>query len=226
MRPSSRSGIYRRFGKRLLDVVGASLALLIVLPIMGVIALVIRIRMGAPVCYSERRAGRNARPFVLWKFRTMTNDRDDRGQLLQDHERLTPLGRFLRRTSVDELPEFWHVLRGDMSLVGPRPLPVRYLERYSEGQARRLDVTPGITGLVQVRGRNGLTWDQKFALDVWYVDHQSLWMDLELLFLTVATVLRGDGVSQPGHATMEEFLGSIADAPPDLSPMKIRGSDG
>lgn len=207
--PRGTNGWYPRYGKRLFDIAGAAVALIVAIPIMALAAVAIRVHMGSPVLFSERRAGRGGRPFVLWKFRTMTNAVDGDGRLLPDGERLTPLGVLLRRTSVDELPELWHVLRGDMSLVGPRPLPVRYLERYSVEQFRRLEASPGITGLAQVRGRNGLSWDDKFALDVWYVDHRSLLLDLKLLLATAAVVATGDGISQPGRATMEEFSGSM-----------------
>ena len=196
---------YRRYGKRALDTAIATVVLLIALPLMALVAVAIRVRMGSPVFYSERRAGRGDIPFVLWKFRTMTNDVDGHGRLLPDEKRITPLGRFLRRTSVDELPEVVHVLRGEMSLVGPRPLPVRYLERYSSEQKRRHQVIPGITGLAQVRGRNRLSWQRKFALDVWYIDHRSFCLDLRLLMATVGVVFTGTGVSQAGYATMEEF---------------------
>jgi sugar transferase EpsL len=170
----------------------------------------VRMRLGSPVLFLERRAGRDGHQFLLRKFRTMTNDTDVHGRVLPDEKRLTPLGRFLRRLSVDELPELVHVLRGEMSLVGPRPLPVRYVARYSDEQARRLIATPGITGLAQVRGRNSLSWDEKFALDVWYVDHRGFLLDLRVLLATAAVVVRGHGISQPGHDTMEEFAGSAS----------------
>jgi len=209
-RPAAvRTTRYESWGKRLFDVLIASAALLVVLPVMGLVAIVILARLGAPICFREWRAGKNGRPFVLWKFRTMTNDVDGHGRLLPDQDRLTPLGRFLRRTSIDELPELVNVLRGDMSLVGPRPLPVRYLERYTREQARRHEVRPGLTGLTQIRGRNALSWEQKFALDVQYVDHRSLLLDLKLLAATFIVVLTGKGISHPGHATMEEFSGSL-----------------
>jgi sugar transferase EpsL len=185
----------------------AAVALVAVGPIMAVIAASVWWKMGSPVMFTERRAGRNARPFLMRKFRTMTDAVDARGRPLPDGLRVTPLGRVLRRTSLDEIPELLHVLLGEMSLVGPRPLPTRYVERYSESQARRLAVVPGITGLAQVRGRNGLSWDEKFALDGWYVEHQSFVLDLTLLLATARVVVSGDGVSQPGHATMEEFAG-------------------
>jgi lipopolysaccharide/colanic/teichoic acid biosynthesis glycosyltransferase len=203
-----RSGFYHRFGKRALDVVLASIVLVLVLPLLAIVTVAILWQMGRPVLYREPRAGRGNVPFVLWKFRTMRNEVDGDGRLLPDGDRLTELGRFLRRTSIDELPELLHVVRGHMSLVGPRPLPLRYLSRYSDAQIRRHQATPGITGLAQVRGRNRLSWERKFALDVWYVDHVSLRLDVTLLLATVAAVINGTGVTQPGHATMEEFSGS------------------
>lgn len=204
-RRPARGGSYVPYGKRALDLVLATMALLLVLPVLALASVAVRFWMGSPVLFSEMRAGAGGRPFRLWKFRTMTNAVDAEGCLLPDALRLTPLGRFLRRTSIDELPELLHVVRGDMSLVGPRPLPIRYNGRYSPAQARRLDVPPGVTGLAQVRGRNTLTWHERFALDVWYVDHQSLGLDLRLILITIAVVARGSGISHPGHATMEEF---------------------
>jgi len=206
--PGTRQDRYRRWGKRALDVLVGGAALVILLPLGALIALAILSRMGRPVMFVERRAGLHGRPFALWKFRTMTNETDQHGRLLPDERRLTSFGRVLRRSSLDELPELLHVVRGEMSLVGPRPLPDRYVGRYSRQQARRLEVRPGVTGLAQVRGRNTLPWEEKFALDVWYVDHHALRLDLTLLCATLLVVARGDGVSHPGHATMEEFSGS------------------
>ncbi len=167
-----------------------------------------RVRMGPPVLFRQRRPGRDGRPFVMTKFRTMTDRRGADGELLPDAERLTALGRWLRRTSVDELPELLNVVQGDMSLVGPRPLLMQYLPLYTPEQARRHEVRPGITGWAQVNGRNAVTWDEKFALDVWYVDHRSTRLDVEILAKTVTQVLGGHGVSAPGHATMDPFRGS------------------
>ena len=199
--------LYRRHGKRILDLALTLPALLFLAPAMGLIALAVRLRLGAPVLFRQRRPGLHGEPFTLLKFRTMTGARDAAGNLLPDAERLTSLGRFLRATSLDELPELLNVLRGEMSLVGPRPLLMEYLPRYTPEQARRHDVRPGITGWAQVNGRNALSWEQKFALDVWYVDHVSLGLDLKILVLTPLRVLARQGISQPGHATMEEFLG-------------------
>jgi lipopolysaccharide/colanic/teichoic acid biosynthesis glycosyltransferase len=194
--------------KRAVDVLGASLALVVLSPLLAVVALLVRVRMGTPVLFRQRRPGRNGDPFLMTKFRTMTDRRDASGELLPDADRLTALGRWLRRTSIDELPELLNVVHGDMSLVGPRPLLMEYLPLYSPEQARRHDVRPGITGWAQVNGRNAVTWEEKFALDVWYVDHRSTRLDFEILGKTVTQVFSGHGVSAPGHATMEPFRGS------------------
>jgi lipopolysaccharide/colanic/teichoic acid biosynthesis glycosyltransferase len=193
--------------KRVVDVVGASAALVLLSPLLAVVALLVRARMGTPVLFRQERPGRDGRAFVMTKFRTMTDRRDSEGELLPDAERLTALGRWLRRTSIDELPELLNVVQGDMSLVGPRPLLMEYLPRYSAEQARRHEVRPGITGWAQVNGRNAVTWDEKFALDVWYVEHRSLRLDFEILGKTVSQVFSGHGVSAPGHATMAPFRG-------------------
>ena len=194
--------------KRVTDVVGASLALVVLSPLLAVVALLVRARMGTPVLFRQERPGRDGRPFTMTKFRTMTDRRGPDGELLPDAARLTALGQWLRRTSIDELPELLNVVHGDMSLVGPRPLLMEYLPLYSPEQARRHEVRPGITGWAQVNGRNAVTWDEKFALDVWYVDHRSTKLDFEILGKTVAQVFSGRGVSAPGHATMEPFRGS------------------
>lgn len=194
--------------KRVIDVVGASIGLVLLSPLLAVVALLVRVRMGTPVLFRQQRPGRGGRPFEMTKFRTMTDRRGPDGELLPDAERLTALGKWLRRTSVDELPELLNVVHGDMSLVGPRPLLMEYLPLYTSEQARRHDVRPGITGWAQVNGRNAVTWDEKFALDVWYVDHRSTKLDVEILGKTVSQVFSGHGVSAPGHATMEPFRGS------------------
>jgi sugar transferase EpsL len=196
------------FSKRIFDLLAASLGLLVIAPIVLLVALLVRIFHGAPVLFRQPRPGYKGRPFHIYKFRTMTEARDERGNPLPDSARLTPLGRFLRATSLDEFPAFFNVLRGEMSLVGPRPLLMEYLERYSPEQMRRHDVLPGITGWAQVNGRNALTWEEKFNLDVWYVDHWSFWLDLKILFLTVWKVFKREGISQSGHATAEKFMGS------------------
>ncbi len=194
--------------KRLLDLCLTCFALILLSPLLLLIALLVRIGLGSPILFKQQRPGYLGRPFFIYKFRTMTDERDAQGHLLPDAERLTRLGRFLRSTSLDELPELFNVLRGEMSLVGPRPLLMQYLERYSPEQARRHEVLPGVTGWAQINGRNALSWEDKFRLDVWYVDHWSFWLDIKILFLTLVKVLRREGISQPGHATAEEFMGS------------------
>lgn len=195
------------FAKRLLDVSIALLMLTVTLPLLAVLAVLVLVQFGGPILFRQRRPGLHGKPFILLKFRTMTDAREARGQHLPDAERLTPFGKFLRATSLDELPELFNVLKGEMSLVGPRPLLMQYLERYTSEQARRHEVLPGITGWAQVNGRNALTWEQKFALDVWYVDHRSFWLDVKILALTLWKALRREGISQPGQATAQEFTG-------------------
>ncbi len=206
----ARQSVYARYGKRLFDLAAAGAALLLLSPVIGAVALVVRWKLGRPVLFSQSRPGLHGAPFTLYKFRTMTDGRDAAGNLLPDGERLTRFGRWLRATSLDELPELLNVLRGDMSLVGPRPLLMHYLERYTPAQMRRHEVRPGITGWAQVNGRNALTWEQKFEHDVWYVDHVSLRLDLTILARTVALVALRRGINQPGAATVEEYQG-----PPD-----------
>jgi lipopolysaccharide/colanic/teichoic acid biosynthesis glycosyltransferase len=199
--------LYRTTAKRLLDVIVALVAVICALPLMAAIAVWVRVGVGHPVLFRHRRAGRGGRPFTLLKFRTMTDARDSDGCLLPDGARLTAAGRFLRASSLDELPELINVVRGEMSLVGPRPLLLEYLGRYSPVQARRHEVRPGITGLAQVSGRNALSWDDKFALDVEYVDKVSFLLDMRILAATVGCVLRRDGISPAGRATAPEFMG-------------------
>jgi len=196
--------------KWVLDRLGAAIALLVFSPVILIVAIAIYIRMGGPIFFCQPRPGKNGRVFNFYKFRTMTSDCDADGNLLPDEQRLIPLGQFLRKTSLDELPQLWNVLKGDMSFVGPRPLLVRYLDRYTPEQARRHDVMPGITGWAQVNGRRLLdgNWPEKFRLDVWYVDNWSLSLDLKILFLTVWKVLGQKEISQEGHATGEEFKGN------------------
>ncbi len=198
---------YTRFGKRLFDLTLSLAALLLLCPVLAALALIVRVQLGAPVLFRQTRPGLRGKLFTLYKFRTMTGARDAQGNLLPDAERLTRFGRFLRSTSLDELPELFNVLKGEMSLVGPRPLLTQYLERYTPEQMRRHAVLPGITGWAQVNGRNALSWEQKFALDVWYVDHQSIRLDLKILLLTVWKIIKREGIHQPGQATMQEFLG-------------------
>lgn len=194
--------------KRLFDLLLAALALLaLCLPLLFLVWQVRR-KLGSPVFFRQTRPGLHGRPFEMVKFRTMTDARGPDGQLLQDAVRLTVFGRFLRATSLDELPELWNVIKGDMSLVGPRPLLMEYLPLYSPEQARRHEARPGITGWAQVNGRNALSWEEKFKLDVWYVDHRSLWLDIKILWLTVRKVLVRDGISAEGAATMSKFTGS------------------
>lgn len=180
-------------------------------PVILVLTILVWIFHGRPVLFRQIRPGYQEKPFTVYKFRTMTDRQDDQGNLLPDAERLTALGRFLRSTSLDELPELFNVLRGEMSLVGPRPLLIQYLTRYSPEQARRHHVLPGITGWVQVNGRNALTWEDKFLMDLYYVDNWSLWLDVKILALTAWKVLTREGISQPGHATAEEFMGSTSE---------------
>jgi lipopolysaccharide/colanic/teichoic acid biosynthesis glycosyltransferase len=198
----------QRTAKRLFDVVGASLALVVLSPIMVAVAAIVRIQIGSPIFFRQLRPGRNSEPFEIIKFRTMTDERAADGELLPDEERMVDAGRRLRRWSLDELPELVNVLAGDMSLVGPRPLLMEYLQRYTSEQARRHEVRPGVTGLAQVSGRNDLPWGSRFELDVWYVDNWSLWLDLKILGRTVGQVLTGRGISEQGSATMTPFDGS------------------
>ena len=194
--------------KRAFDIVGSAALLLLGAPLMAVIAIAVRLKLGTPVIFRQERPGIHGRPFTMLKFRTMVDARDEQGGLLPDSTRLTPLGQFLRNTSLDELPELWNVLKGDMSLVGPRPLLMEYLPLYTPFQARRHEVRPGMTGWAQVNGRNALSWERRFELDVHYVDHRSLLFDLRILTQTMLTVLRRQGITQQGHATMEPFRGS------------------
>ncbi len=211
--------MYRRFGKRLFDLAAALSLLLLLLPVLLIVALLVRIYLGREVFFRQERPGLNGRPFMLIKFRTMTDARDGSGHLLPDAERLTPFGKFLRSTSLDELPELINVIRGEMSLVGPRPLLMRYLERYTPEQRRRHDVLPGITGWAQVNGRNTINWETRFAHDLWYVERCSFWLDLRILALTALKVLQRADIAQAGHATVEEFRGS----PRQLSVDELRG---
>lgn len=194
--------------KRLIDFVVALWALSVLWPLMLVIALIIRARMGPPAIFAQERPGYKGRPFTLYKFRTMTLATGADAEIARDAQRLTPLGATLRRWTLDELPQFWNVLKGDISLVGPRPLLMQYLQRYTPEQARRMDVKPGLTGWAQVNGRNAQTWEDRFALDVWYVDHWSLWLDVRIIWRTLVSVIKKEGVAQEGHATMPEFMGS------------------
>lgn len=194
--------------KRVFDIGVALLALLVLAPVYVVLAVLVRIKLGSPVLFTQTRPGLKGEPFTILKFRTMTDAVDAAGNPLPDAERLTPFGAFLRRSSLDELPEFLNVLRGEMSLVGPRPLIMAYLDRYTPEQAKRHLMRPGITGLAQVKGRNALSWEERFALDVWYVENWSFLLDLRILGLTVVKVLRREGITAANHASMPEFMGS------------------
>lgn len=194
--------------KRVFDFSLATIALIIFAPIMLLLMLLVRFKIGSPVFFAQVRPGLNAKPFKIFKFRTMTDARDANGELLSDSERLTRFGNFLRSSSLDELPGLWNVLRGDISLVGPRPLLMQYLVRYTPEQARRHEVRPGVTGWAQVNGRNAISWEDKFLLDVWYVENQSIWLDIKILWLTVWKVIKRSDISAADSATMPEFMGS------------------
>ncbi|HEX9091558.1 MAG TPA: sugar transferase [Anaerolineales bacterium] len=194
--------------KRILDLIIALLGSLVLSPVMLIIAILVWIRYGTPVIFCQERPGYLGRPFRVYKFRTMTNEFDENDVLLPDSQRITRLGKFLRSTSLDELPELFNVIKGEMSIVGPRPLLMQYLPRYSPEQARRHEVLPGITGWAQVNGRNALTWEEKFKLDVWYVDHWSVGLDIKIILISIVKVLRREGINQPGQTTAEEFMGT------------------
>lgn len=200
-------GFYYRSIKRLSDIVISTLAILILFPLLAILCCLVILLLGRPPLFCQQRPGLNGKPFCLIKFRTMTDARDAHGNLLPDADRLTSFGNLLRRTSLDELPGLVNVLKGDMSLVGPRPLLMRYLERYTKKQSRRHEVKPGITGWAQVNGRNALTWEKRFEYDIWYVDHLSFWLDFKIIALTILKILKREGINQPGQATMEEFKG-------------------
>lgn len=195
-------------GKRLFDLLLTIPLLALASPILLVVSVLVRQKHGAPVLFTQQRPGLHGKPFTIYKFRTMTGARDAAGNLLPDADRLTGFGQFLRRTSLDELPELFNVLKGDMSLVGPRPLLMHYLDRYTPEQARRHEAKPGITGWTQINGRNALSWETKFEYDLWYVDHQSLWLDIRILAITIWKVIKREGISEQGEATMSEFTGS------------------
>lgn len=202
----------KAIAKRVFDLIVGGIISLLLFPVFVMVGLLVRRKLGTPVFFRQQRPGLHGQPFMLYKFRTMTDACDTEGRLLPDAERLTAFGRFLRSTSLDELPELFNVLKGEMSLVGPRPLLMKYLPRYTPQQMRRHEVKPGITGWAQVNGRNALSWEQKFAMDVWYVDNYSLGLDMRVLMKTLWVALRREGISQPGVATMQEFMGSGEDA--------------
>lgn len=197
-----------RYIKRFFDIFSSLLAIILLSPILLITAVTVRIKLGSPVLFKQERPGKDEKIFVLKKFRTMTDERDENGELLPDEERLTKFGRFLRSTSIDELPELFNILKGDMSVIGPRPLLVRYLPRYNEYQHRRHEVRPGLSGWAQVNGRNTVSWEEKFRMDVEYVDNYSLLFDIKILFLTIVNVLKHEGISSETSATMEEFMGN------------------
>ena len=191
--------------KRFFDLVAAGFLMVSLLPFLIMIAVFVRLKIGSPFLFKQVRPGKNGKPFTIYKFRTMTDERDKDGILLPDRERMTFLGRFLRKTSIDELPELFNVIKGDMSIVGPRPLLMQYLDRYTPEQARRHEVKPGITGWAQINGRNAISWENEFKLDIWYVDNLSFWLDSKIIFMTIVKILKREGISQPGQVTMKEF---------------------
>ncbi len=197
--------------KRVFDLLAACSALIALSPLISLVAVLIVIVLGRPVLFKQERPGLDGKPFFLYKFRTMTEERNQRGKLLPDELRMTPLGRYLRRYSLDELPQLLNVIKGDMSIVGPRPLLMEYIPLYTKEQARRHEVKPGITGWTQVNGRNALGWDERFKLDVWYVDHHTFWLDLKIIWLTLIRVLKSEGISEEGHETMSKFTGKKED---------------
>lgn len=201
-------GFYRRRGKRMFDLISTLVGLAVLSPILLFVGAVVFLQFGVPLFFKQKRPGLHGCPFTIRKFRTMTDARDANGVLLSDALRLTPFGRLLRSTSLDELPELWNVLRGEMSIVGPRPLLMEYLPLYTPEQKRRHDVLPGITGWAQVNGRNAISWEDKFALDVWYVENQSFWLDMKIIFLTLLRVFQRKGINQPNQSTVSKFAGS------------------
>ena len=203
-----KKGAYEKYIKRPVDFILSLVALIVLSPILLIVAVLVRIKLGSPVIFKQQRPGLNGEIFNMYKFRTMTDERDENGELLPDEERLKEFGKKLRSTSMDELPELWNIVRGDMSLIGPRPLLVKYLPRYNAHQARRHEVRPGVTGYAQVNGRNSITWEKKFDLDVEYVDNVTFVGDLQIIFKTIKTVLMREGISSDSSVTMEEFAGS------------------
>ncbi len=201
----TKRNFYISHGKRIFDLALVIPGSVVLLPVLIIVALLVRFKLGSPMLFKQMRPGLREKPFTILKFRTMTDERDADGKLLPDVQRLTTFGAFLRKTSIDELPELINVLKGNMSLIGPRPLLMQYLTRYTPEQARRHEVKPGITGWAQVNGRNAITWKEKFKLDVWYVDNQSFWLDIKIIFMTIWKIFKREGINQQGQATMEEF---------------------
>lgn len=191
-----------------MDIILSMWAIILFFPLLVILGIIVLITMSSPIFFKQKRPGLNGKPYCFYKFRTMTNRKDSTGNLLPDKDRITRLGEILRKTSLDELPSLWNVIKGDMSLVGPRPLLMEYLPLYSQDQMRRHEVKPGITGWAQINGRNAISWEEKFKLDIWYVENQSFWLDLKILFLTIWKVLKREGISQSNHVTMEKFKGS------------------
>ncbi|MGD0552233.1 MAG: sugar transferase [Sedimentisphaerales bacterium] len=198
----------RHFIKRLFDIISSIAGLIVISPLLVVLAMLVRLKLGSPILFRQQRPGLGGKAFVIYKFHTMTDQRDTSGNLLPDEQRLPVFGRFLRSTSFDELPELFNVLKGDMSIVGPRPLMMKYLGRYSPQQARRHEVKPGITGWAQINGRNAISWEDKFKLDVWYVDNWTFWLDMKIILKSVWMVIAREGITQQGRATMDEFMGT------------------
>ena len=203
-----KDSFYCRYVKRVLDVLCALAAMIVFCWLFAIVAILVRVKLGSPVIFKQARPGKDEKVFNLYKFRTMTDERDENGDLLSDELRLTKFGKWLRSTSLDELPEAWNILKGDMSVVGPRPLLVEYLDRYDDRQRRRQDVRPGLSGYAQVHGRNAITWEKRFELDVWYTENVTLWLDVKIVIATVAIALGRKGVSSGTAVTMEEFMGS------------------
>ena len=201
--------LYRHFFKRFFDIILSLLALIVLSPLLLILALLVRIKLGKPVLFSQKRPGKDEKIFTLYKFRTMTDQKDSKGNLLPDGERLPSFGKFLRSTSLDELPELFNILRGDMSIVGPRPLLVQYLTRYSKEQKRRHEIRPGFTGWAQINGRNAISWEEKFSYDVWYVDNLTLWLDVKIILKTLVIVCKRSGINSGNSETMEEFVGEL-----------------
>lgn len=201
-----KDGIYCRYIKRGMDILCALAAMIVFCWLYGIIAILVRVKLGSPVIFKQFRPGKDEKIFCLYKFRTMTDKRDDRGKLLPDEQRLTKFGKWLRSTSLDELPEAWNILKGDMSVVGPRPLLVEYLERYDDRQRHRQDVRPGLSGYAQIHGRNAISWEKRFELDVWYTENVSLWLDIRIVMKTVVVAMGGKNISSETSATMEEFM--------------------
>jgi lipopolysaccharide/colanic/teichoic acid biosynthesis glycosyltransferase len=204
----NKNNVMRNFIKRLFDIISSAVALIIISPLLIILAVLVRLKLGSPILFRQQRPGLGGKAFAIYKFRTMTDRHDATGNLLPDDQRLPAFGRFLRSTSFDELPELLNVFKGDMSVVGPRPLMMKYLGRYSPEQARRHEVKPGITGWAQINGRNTVSWEDKFKLDVWYVDNWTFWLDMKIIFRSIWMVIAREGITQQGRATIDEFMGT------------------